>query len=262
MNASSVRVCILLAPAILAIACGGQQSATNAPAVIDAPVASATPSSSASAASTASVASAPPPAPSATANTVDDDLTARGNMWGDAIGDSFGAGGLYAVADGGAGGGIGLGSIGTLGHGAGTGTSQGFGGRSGSSSPTLRQGATQVNGRLPPEVIQRIVRQNFGRFRLCYENGLRTNPKLDGRIAVKFVIDKSGAVKSAADGGSTLSDPAVVSCVVGGFKNLSFPQPESGEVTVVYPIIFAPGDPPAAASASGSSSAKPPPAKK
>ena len=42
------------------------------------------------------------------------------------------------------------------------------------------QGATQVNGRLPPEVIQRIVRQNFGRFRLCYENGLRNNPNLAG----------------------------------------------------------------------------------
>ena len=37
---------------------------------------------------------------------------------------------------------------------------------------------------------------------------------------------------------------------------------ESDEVTVIYPIIFTPGDPPAAASASGSSSAKPPPAKK
>ena len=29
---------------------------------------------------------------------------------------------------------------------------------------------------MTPEVIQRIVRQNYGRFRLCYENGLRNNP--------------------------------------------------------------------------------------
>jgi len=43
-----------------------------------------------------------------------------------------------------------------------------------------------VNGRLPPEVIQRIVRQNFGRFRNCYESSLRTNPSLTGRVAVKF----------------------------------------------------------------------------
>ncbi len=106
-------------------------------------------------------------------------------------------------------------------------------------APSLRQGALEVNGRLPPEVIQRIVRQNFGRFRLCYENGLRSNPSLEGKVVVKFVIDRSGAVASARDGGSDLPDPAVQACVIRGFRNLSFPQPEGGIVTVSYPIIFA-----------------------
>jgi hypothetical protein len=182
-----------------------------------------------------------------------DPMSARGNMWGDAIGDSFGAGGLglsgVGEGGGGRGEGIGLGNIGTIGHGAGTGNGQGFGnghGRLGGAhqtrAPSIRQGATQVNGRLPPEVIQRIVRQNFGRFRLCYENGMRTNPNLQGRVAVKFVIDRTGSVSTASDGGSDLPDQAVVSCVVRGFGNLSFPQPEGGIVTVVYPIIFNPGD--------------------
>jgi hypothetical protein len=182
-----------------------------------------------------------------------DPMSARGNMWGDAIGDAFGAGGLglsgVGEGGGGRGEGIGLGNIGTIGHGAGTGSGQGFGsghGRLGGShqtkAPSLRQGQTQVNGRLPPEVIQRIVRQNFGRFRLCYENGMRTNPNLQGRVAIKFVIDRSGAVSTASDGGSDLPDQGVVSCVVRAFGNLSFPQPEGGIVTVVYPIIFSPGD--------------------
>jgi hypothetical protein len=182
-----------------------------------------------------------------------DPMSARGNMWGDSIGDSFGAGGLglsgVGEGGGGRGEGIGLGNIGTIGHGAGTGNGQGFGnghGRLGGAhqtrSPSIRQGATQVNGRLPPEVIQRIVRQNFGRFRLCYENGLRTNPNLAGRVAVKFVIDRAGSVSTASDGGSDIPDNSVVSCVVRGFGNLSFPQPEGGIVTVVYPIIFNPGD--------------------
>ena len=85
-----------------------------------------------------------------------------------------------------------------------------------------------------------IVRQNFGRFRLCYENGLRTNAKLGGTVTVKLVIDPSGAVKSANDGGSSLPDAGVVACVVKGFSNLSFPSPESGMVTVTYPIVFTP----------------------
>jgi len=181
-----------------------------------------------------------------------DALSARGNMWGDQIGDSFGAGGLglsgIGEGGGGRGEGIGLGNIGTIGHGAGTGTGQGFGSGHGKLSgshrtkpPQVRMGATSVSGRLPPEVIQRIVRQNFGRFRLCYENGLRNNPNLQGRVAVRFVIGRDGAVSNVGNGGSDMPDGGVVSCVVRAFYGLSFPQPEGGIVTVVYPIMFAPG---------------------
>ena len=179
----------------------------------------------------------------------------KGNMWGDSIGDSFGAGGLglAGVGTGGGGRGEGIG-IGTIGHGAGTGTGQGFGSGSGrlggshsKSPPKVQMGATNVTGRLPPEVIQRIVRQSFGRFRLCYENGLRNSPKLQGRVSVKFVIGKDGAVSSAIDGGSDLPDSGVVSCVIKAFQGLAFPQPEGGGVVVVvYPVIFSPGDDPAA----------------
>jgi hypothetical protein len=180
-----------------------------------------------------------------------DPLSARGNMWGDAIGESFGAGGLglsgIGEGGGGRGEGIGLGSIGTIGHGAGTGTGQGFGsghGRLGRSHrarpPQVRMGATSVSGRLPPEVIQRIVRQNFGRFRLCYENGLRNNPNLQGRVSVQFVIGRDGKVSNVSGGGD-LPDGGVVSCVTRAFYGLTFPQPEGGIVTVGYPIVFTPG---------------------
>jgi hypothetical protein len=124
--------------------------------------------------------------------------------------------------------GIGLGNVGGV--------------TTGTKAPKIRVGATQVNGRLPPEVIQRIVRQNTGRFRLCYENGLRKDPKLRGRVAVRFVIDRSGSVATAQDGGSDLPNAEVVACVVRAFGNLSFPQPEGGIVTVVYPLIFEPAE--------------------
>ncbi len=130
--------------------------------------------------------------------------------------------------------GIGLGNIGTLGmHRDGGGAGR---------PPSIRQGAITVSGRIPPEVIQRIVRQNFGRFRVCYQDGLKKNPSLQGRIAVKYTIDRDGGVKGApADGGSDLPDPSVVQCVVRAFQNISYPEPEGGIVTVVYPMIFSPG---------------------
>ena len=99
-----------------------------------------------------------------------------------------------------------------------------------------------MNGHLPPEVIQRIVRQNFGRFRLCYQDGLRNNPSLQGRVSVRFIIDNHGGVSSAMNGGSDLPDAAVVSCVTRAFYGLSFPQPEKGIVTVTYPIAFSPAN--------------------
>jgi hypothetical protein len=181
-----------------------------------------------------------------------DPMSARGGMWGNEIGDSFAAGGLGLTGvgemGGGRGEGIGLGMIGTIGHGAGGGPGQGFGRNSGRlapghrvASPVVRIGTTTASGHLPAEVIQRIVRQNFGRFRLCYENGLRSSPSLQGRVAVRFVIGRDGAVSSVGNGGSDLPDPGVVSCVVRAFYGLSFPSPESGIVTVVYPIMFSPG---------------------
>jgi hypothetical protein len=103
-------------------------------------------------------------------------------------------------------------------------------------------GAVSISGRLPPEVIQRIVRQNFGRFRLCYENGLRNNPNLQGRVGVRFVIGRDGATSNVSNGGSDMPDSGVVSCIVRTFSGLTFPQPEGGIVTVVFPIMFSPGD--------------------
>jgi hypothetical protein len=102
-------------------------------------------------------------------------------------------------------------------------------------------GPTQVNGRLPPEVIQRIVRQHFGRFRGCYEAGLARDASLKGKVRARFVIGKDGAVTNVADGGSDLPDPVAKKCILAAFSALSFPAPEGGGVvTVVYPLDFAP----------------------
>jgi hypothetical protein len=80
----------------------------------------------------------------------------------------------------------------------------------------------------------------YGRFRLCYENGLRRNPKLGGKVSVKFVIGTSGEVTSASDAGSDLPDKTVVGCIVSSFSRLSYPAPEGGIVTVIYPFTFTP----------------------
>jgi len=189
-----------------------------------------------------------------------DDQSKFGKMFGSSIDDASGFGvGLWGTGEGGGGTAdvIGLDHVNTVGGGGGgkgpfgigKGDKDGMGNGHGpgggghvAKAPVLRNPTVETNGRLPAEVIQRIVRQNFGRFRLCYEAGLRSNPGLSGRVATKFVIGRDGAVAQASDAGSDLPDQQVVSCVVRSFHNLSFPQPEGGIATVTYPIILTPGE--------------------
>jgi hypothetical protein len=186
--------------------------------------------------------------------------SAQGDMFSPNIGDAMGFGlGLSGTGEGGGGNGLGVGfdhvsTVGGGGGGAGKwglgpgdkggmgiGRGPGAGGHV-AKAPTVRTMELSSNGRLPAEVIQRIVRQNFGRFRLCYEAGLRGNPSLSGRVATKFVIGRDGAVNQSSDAGSDLPDQNVVACVVRSFNALSFPAPEGGVATVTYPIILTPGE--------------------
>ena len=149
----------------------------------------------------------------------------------------------------GQGGVTGLGSVGL-----GSGTGQGFGGlgtRGSSTSPapqpTVSVGASNVTGKLPPEVIRRVVLQHHVRIRLCYEKALANNPTLAGKITARFVIAADGSVSSASDGGSTMPDKSVIACALKVFQAMTFPKPADGAtVTVNYPIVFASASPPAA----------------
>ena len=104
-------------------------------------------------------------------------------------------------------------------------------------------GPTVTGSGLPSEVIRRIVRQNLARARLCYQNGLRTDPTLAGTVRTRFVIDKSGSAGSVSDAGSTLTDKPTVACVQRMFGYLSFPEPTAGAMTVVYSLSFTPPPP-------------------
>ncbi len=191
-----------------------------------------------------------------------DSVDHNGNLWAQELGDAYGTGLGLSGADLGGGGnniGIGINDVGGLGRSLDTrlgggkcltppcdGMGRGIGiprGHHDPKGPTMRAAKTEIEGgRLPAEVIQRIVRLSHGRFRNCYEAGLRTNPSLGGRVAVRFVIDRNGGVTLAADGGSDLPDEGVRKCVVQTFYSLSFPQPENGTVRVTYPLVFAPGE--------------------
>ncbi len=102
-----------------------------------------------------------------------------------------------------------------------------------------------VNGRLPPEVIQENVRARFDRLGACYDEGLGRDPRLTGKVLVRFVVGRDGSVTNVGAGkveDGPLNDERVVECILAEFRQMKFPSPEGGIVTVTYPLQFSPAD--------------------
>ncbi|MEN9800384.1 MAG: hypothetical protein RL653_4081 [Pseudomonadota bacterium] len=172
--------------------------------------------------------------------------SAMGNMFGAAAGDAQGLGGLGLRGGGSGGGGvgdtIGIGGIGTKGRGGGTGSyGTGIGGMNekkqvdigiASSDPT-------VVGSLDKELIRQVIRRNRNQVKYCYELQLQRNPKLAGKVSIKFVITADGTVASSQVASSTVNNAELETCVAGRVRAWEFPKPKGGGVVVVtYPFVF------------------------
>ncbi len=109
--------------------------------------------------------------------------------------------------------------------------------------PIVRQAKHIVEGSLDRDIIRRIVRAHINELRYCYNLGLNHDPKLSGRVKVRFVIDAAGKVSSSEVVGNTIADEGVSRCVAKATTRWKFPRPPGGTVTTVtYPFIFKPGD--------------------
>jgi hypothetical protein len=93
-----------------------------------------------------------------------------------------------------------------------------------------------VSGRLPPEIIQRVVKPILPRALACNPKAASTDDS-DAVARVHFVIDRQGEMATVKLDESNVSD-AVAACVTAIFQSLHFPAPEGGMVTVVYPVFF------------------------
>ncbi len=111
---------------------------------------------------------------------------------------------------------------------------------------TLRMDPVNVMGKLPPEVVTRIMRQRFGAFRMCYERELAVNPTVQGKVVVRFEIDSTGAVKTMMDNGSDIKSQNVIQCVLAQVRRMSFPTPETPSAIVTATLRYsnAPPSPP------------------
>ncbi len=92
--------------------------------------------------------------------------------------------------------------------------------------------------KLPPEVIVRIVRQNFGRYRLCFENVRRERSTIrTAEVTTFFAIKGSGEVAFAETEPVDSVDP-LAKCIQAGIGYLSFPQPDPPLIAVELTLAF------------------------
>ncbi len=96
-----------------------------------------------------------------------------------------------------------------------------------------------TTGSLSREAIQGVIRKNTA-IQRCFEQALRKQPKLAGKVTVSFVIGAQGSVTSASVQNSTVSSTALERCVVDRVRSFRFPKPTGGAVAVAYPFVFAP----------------------
>lgn len=177
------------------------------------------------------------------------DLSATQTTAGPGLGGTQGSGGvqtsLYAKgmvsAPLGVGGNVqGAGGYGTKGKGGGQ---AGYGklsltGSSGATPIPLGQEASVAKG-LDKDMIAAVIAKNLGQVRFCYEQGLQSDAKLSGRVAVDFVIGGNGLVKVAGVESTTLNSKMIEDCLVMRLKTWKFPLPDGGvDVKVSYPFVL------------------------
>jgi hypothetical protein len=172
---------------------------------------------------------------------------AVGNMFGPVVGDSYGLGGLGIRGTGTGGGGqgetIGIGAVGTKGRGGGLGsygTGVGGLGKKGDRDVNVSTGPATVMGSVDRELIRRVIQEHAAQIRYCYEQQLALNPKLQGKVAITWVIQADGSATSAkVDSATTLQDEKVHRCMMERITSWQFPKPKGGGVAVItYPWIL------------------------
>ena len=181
-----------------------------------------------------------------------DQLAALGNLSGEIVGESGGAGGLGLAGVGAGGGGFGTGSLGAgrfgvkgVGSGKGKGYGRGVGklGARKNKLPKVIPGRPLVMGSLDPEIIKRYIRKKRRQYQFCYSAELQRYKNLTGTVKISFTITGSGRVIGAKvqSAGTDLKNASVQNCVRNVTSGIVFPQPKGGGIVkVTYPFRFKP----------------------
>jgi TonB family protein len=82
----------------------------------------------------------------------------------------------------------------------------------------------------------------MGLIKACYENALKRNPSLKGKVVIRFTILETGGVADVGASQNSLGSSDVASCIMNTMRSWRTPFRPSGPVTIEYPFLFTPSN--------------------
>jgi outer membrane biosynthesis protein TonB len=116
----------------------------------------------------------------------------------------------------------------------GQGTVSGGGSGSGSSAQGGR-GQYRSN-----ESLLNVVRRYAPGIQYCYDNELKKNPGLRGKLAINLTVLANGKVSDVFVVEDTMGSPAVTNCVLSQIHGWQFPSIPQGTTSFKTPFVFTP----------------------
>ncbi len=87
--------------------------------------------------------------------------------------------------------------------------------------------------------MRRAIRSILAPIKGCFLKGQKANPKIEGKVVVRIVIEDQGLVRQVSTKTASFHDPTVEACVAARIHELRFPKPSAGTVAIVeYPFAF------------------------
>ncbi|MGC3996572.1 MAG: AgmX/PglI C-terminal domain-containing protein [Anaeromyxobacter sp.] len=178
------------------------------------------------------------------------DVFGNGGGAGDVATALAGAGGVAVATDPGAGGGRKGGgqgqaaSIGSLATSGGGGNAVGYGAK----SDVKVSGAVQAedaeidSAEIDQGKLGAFVRARMGLIKACYENALKRNPALKGKLTIRFTILETGGISDITVVVNSLGSQDVATCITGAMRTWRTQFRPEGPVTVEYPFVFSPAN--------------------
>jgi TonB family protein len=97
----------------------------------------------------------------------------------------------------------------------------------------------EYDSTLKGDAVASVIRRGMSAITSCYQRGLKRNPSLSGKIAIRLIISASGKVSEVEIEQDTIGDQQVSACIMGYAQRWRFPPPEGGGVAeVAVPFVF------------------------